>query len=134
LRRQILQAAVLYFLLVFGAGFVLGTGRVLFLVPLLGERAAELLEIPLMLGVIVFAARWIVRHKLDDRRLISTLSVGFIAMGLVLIADLTVGMLLRGMSAAEVFFHRDPVTGAAYYTSLVLFAAMPALLARLQRT
>lgn len=131
---RILRAAVLYFLLVFGAGFVLGTGRVLFLVPLLGERAAELLEIPLMLGVIVFAARWIVRHSLEDRRLISTLSVGFIAMGLVLIADLTVGMLLRGMSAAEVFLHRDPVTGAAYYASLVLFAAMPALLARLKRT
>jgi hypothetical protein len=131
---QVLRAAVLYFLLVFGAGFVLGTGRVLFLVPLLGERAAELLEIPLMLGVIVFAARWIVRHRLDDRRLISTLSVGFVAMGLVLIADLTVGMVLRGMSAAEVFLHRDPVTGAAYYASLVLFAAMPALLARLQRT
>ncbi len=131
---RILREAVLYFLLVFGAGFVLGTGRVLFLVPLLGEKAAELLEIPLMLGVIVFAARWIVRHSLDDRRLISTLSIGFIAMGLVLIADLTVGMLLRGMSAAEVFLHRDPVTGAAYYASLILFAAMPALLARLQRT
>jgi hypothetical protein len=134
LRRQILQAAVLYFLLVFGAGFVLGTGRVLFLVPLLGERAAELLEIPLMLGVIVFAARWIVRHSLDDRRLISTLSVGFIAMGLVLIADLTVGMLLRGMSAAEIFLHRDPVTGAAYYVSLLLFAVMPTIMARRRQT
>lgn len=131
---RILQTAVLYFLLVFSAGFVLGTGRVLFLVPLLGERTAELLEMPLMLIVIVSAARWTVRHRLDDRRLISTFSVGFIAMGLVLIADLTVGMLLRGMSAAEVFLSRDSVTGAAYYASLVLFAAMPALLARLPGT
>lgn len=127
---QPLLAAVLYFLLVFGAGFVLGTVRVLFLVPLLGERIAELLEMPLMLGVIFFAARWIIRHRLDDRRLISTLSVGFIAMGLVLIADLAVGMLLRGMSSTEVFFDRDPVSGAAYYVSLLLFAVMPAILAR----
>lgn len=127
---QILRAAVLYFLLVFGAGFVLGIGRVLIVVPLLGERTAELLEMPLMLGVIVAAASWLVRHRLDDGRLSSSLSVGFIALGLVLIADLAVGMLLRGMSAAEVFFHRDPVSGSAYYASLLLFAAMPAILAR----
>jgi hypothetical protein len=130
LRRQILQAAVLYFLLVFGAGFVLGTGRVLFLVPLLGERAAELLEMPLMLGIMVAAARWLVRHRLDDGRLSSALSVGFIAMGLVLIADLVVGMWLRGLSAAEVFMNRDSVSGTAYYVSLLLFAVMPAILAR----
>lgn len=131
---KVLQTAVLYFLLVFGAGFMLGIGRVLFLVPLLGERTAELLEMPLMLIVIVSAARWIVRHRLDDRRLISMLSVGFIAMWLVLIADLAVGMLLRGMSAAEVFLHRDPVTGAAYYAALLLFAAMPAIMARRRQT
>ncbi|MGQ0556811.1 MAG: hypothetical protein ACT4PN_12795 [Nitrospiraceae bacterium] len=131
---QVLRAAVLYFLLVFGAGFVLGTGRVLVLVPLLGERAAELLEIPLMLGVIVFAARWIVRHRLDDRRLISTLSVGFIAMGFVLLADLVVGIWLRRMSLAEVFLNRDPVSGTAYYAALLFFAVMPAFIVRLRQT
>jgi hypothetical protein len=89
---------------------------------------------PLMLGIILSAVRWIVRYRVDKHRRAPALSVGFIAMGLVLIADLAVGMLLRGMSAAEVFLHRDPVTGAAYYASLVLFAAMHALLARLQRT
>ncbi len=128
---QILETAVLYFLLVFGAGFALGTGRVLFLLPLLGERAAELLEMPLMLAVIVAAARWLVRHKLDDR-LSSALSVGFIAMGFVLLADLAVGMWLRGMSPAEVFLNRDPVSGTAYYVVLLLFAFMPAVLARIR--
>lgn len=127
---RILQAAVFYFLLVFGAGFVLGTVRVFFLVPLLGERTAELLEMPLMLGVTVGAARWIVHHKMDDRRLSATLSVGFIALGILLIADLVVGMWLRGMSATDVFLNRDPVSGAAYYASLLLFAVMPAILVR----
>jgi hypothetical protein len=129
----ILQAAVLYFLLVFGAGFVLGTGRVLLLVPLLGERAAELLEMPLMLIVVVIAARWVVRHRLEDRWTSLALSVGFIALGLMLAAELAVGVLLRGMSATEVFLNRDPVSGAAYYASLLLFAAMPALLIRLRQ-
>jgi hypothetical protein len=130
---QVLRAAVLYFLLVFGAGFVLGIWRVLVVVPLLGERAAELLEIPLMLAVIVAAARWVVRHKLDDR-LSSVLSVGFIAMGFVLLADLAVGIWLRGMSASEVFLDRDPISGAAYYAALLFFAVMPAFIIRLRQT
>ncbi|MGZ8374931.1 MAG: hypothetical protein ACXW4C_02695 [Nitrospira sp.] len=127
---RILQAAVLYFLMVFGAGFVLGTGRVLIVVPLLGERVAELLEMPLMLGVIVFAARWIVRYRLTAPRLSTTLSVGFLSLGITLFAELGVGMWLRGMSATEVFLNRDPVSGTAYYISLLLFAVMPAIFVR----
>lgn len=61
------KPAVAYFLLVFGAGFVLGTVRVLLILPLVGERAAELLEMPLMLTVIVFAARWMNRHERRNR-------------------------------------------------------------------
>ncbi len=129
---QILQAAALYFLFVFGAGFVLGTGRVLIAVPLLGERVAELLEMPLMLAVIVATARWVVRHKLDGRQS-SALSVGFIAMGFVLLADLAVGIWLRGMSATEVFLDRDPVSGTAYYAALLLFAVMPAIINRFKQ-
>lgn len=131
---QTLLSAVLYFVLVFGAGFVLGIGRVLVIVPLLGERTAELLEMPLMLGVTVVAARWIVRHRMDDPRLFATLSVGFIALGILLIAELAVGVWLRGMSVAEVFLNRDPVSGTTYYMSLLLFAVMPTLIIRFRRT
>ena len=59
---RILRTALIYFALVFGAGFVLGPLRVLFVVPRIGPRAAELAEIPLMLVVIWFAARWIARR------------------------------------------------------------------------
>lgn len=127
---QILQSAILYFLLVFAAGFVLGTARVLFLVPLLGERTAELLEMPLMLILTVVAAQWILHHKMKDHQLSATLSVGFIALGILLIAELGVGMWLRGISATEIFLDRDPIAGTAYYMSLLLFAAMPAILTR----
>ena len=43
---QDLKAARLYFILVFGAGFMLGTLRVIWLVPRVGERAAERMECP----------------------------------------------------------------------------------------
>ncbi|HRI38709.1 MAG TPA: hypothetical protein PLO50_09150, partial [Nitrospira sp.] len=90
------------------------------------------LEMPLMLGVIVAAARWVVHHKPDARQS-TTLPIGFIAMGLVLLADLGVGMWLRGLSATEVFLHRDPVSGVAYYAALLLFAIMPAIINRFRQ-
>jgi hypothetical protein len=60
---QILKAGVLYFTFTFGAGFVLGTIRILWVVPNFGTRTAELMETPIMLVVIIFAARWIVRRS-----------------------------------------------------------------------
>jgi hypothetical protein len=50
---QILKAGGLYFALVFGAGFVLGTIRTLLVVPRVGTRRAELMEMPIMLLVTV---------------------------------------------------------------------------------
>ncbi len=54
---QILKAGVLYFTLVFGAGFVLGTFRILWVVPRFGIRMAELMETPIMFVVTIVAAR-----------------------------------------------------------------------------
>ena len=59
---QTLKAGALYFALVFGAGFALGTLRVLFVVPRLGGRNAELIEAPFMLVVTFLAARWTARR------------------------------------------------------------------------
>jgi len=56
------NAGALYFALVFGAGFVLGTVRTLWVVPRLGTRTAELMEMPIMLAVTILAARWTVLH------------------------------------------------------------------------
>jgi len=55
---RILQAGVLYFALVFGTGFVLGAIRTLWVVPRVGMRMAELMEMPIMLAVTIVAARW----------------------------------------------------------------------------
>ena len=57
---QALKAGVLYFALVFGAGFVLRTIRTLWVAPRVGTRKAELMEMPFMLVMTVVAARWLV--------------------------------------------------------------------------
>ena len=54
---RLLRPAAAYFAVIFGFGFVLGALRILWLVPYLGERNAEVLETPFMLVVTVFAAK-----------------------------------------------------------------------------
>jgi len=128
--KQSLKAAVLYFALVFGAGFVLGPIRVLWVVPRVGTRAAELMEMPIMFAVIVVAARWVVRRLAVPPARVDRLAMGAAALALVLLMDFTVVLRLRGMSIEEYFAARDPVSGTAYYLLLVLLAAMPSLVTR----
>jgi hypothetical protein len=120
-----MRAAAVYFALVFGAGFLLGPIRVLFLEPRVGVRAAELTELPLMIVAITFAARFILRRY--PRNPIRT---GLTALALLLGAEITVGMALRGLSLQQILFDRDPVSGPAYYASLAYFAVLPWYLSR----
>src|SRR6185312_12810518 len=57
--KQILRVGLLYFSLVFAIGFVLGTIRTLWIVPNVGPKIAELMEMPVMLLVTILAARWV---------------------------------------------------------------------------
>jgi hypothetical protein len=121
-----MKPAALYFALVFGAGFVLGPIRVLWLVPRVGVRTAELMELPLMLLAVFFAARWVTR-RFPAAPAVRT---GFAALALLLTAEIALGMALTGASLAQVLFDRDPVSGTAYYMALAAFAAMPWWLTR----
>lgn len=127
---KVLRAGILYFALVFGAGFVLGSIRVFWVVPRVGVRMAELMEAPFMFAVIIVAARWIVRHLAVPPATPSRLGMGFIALGLLLAAEIILGYLLWGLSVTELITSRDPVSGSVYYALLGVFTVMPLLLAR----
>ena len=130
LTRNLLKSAVLYFATVFGAGFLLALIRIPVLVPRLGMRVAELIEMPVMLLVIFFAARWIVRRVLDPATQGARLAVGVIALSLLLLTEFSVVLWLQGLTVREAIANRDPVSGAAYASSLIVFALMPLLVAR----
>jgi hypothetical protein len=122
----ILKAAVVYFAAVFSAGFVLGPIRILLIVPRFGVRVAELMEFPVMLVVIVLAARWLVRKfELTSH----ALPVGFLALGLMIAFEFTLVLWLRGLALSEYFRERDLVAGAVYYVILLAFAVMPFFMA-----
>ena len=62
-RRSLTRAAwagLAYFGIVFATGFALGTLRVLAVTPRLGENAAVLLELPIILTLSWVACRWLI--------------------------------------------------------------------------
>lgn len=126
----ILRAGALYFALVFGAGFLLGIGRVLWLEPRVGLRAAELIEMPVMLVVIVAAARWVCRRLAVPPGFAPRLGTGVLALVLLLAAESGFVLGLRELTIGEYLAGRDPVAGAAYAAMLLLFALMPLLVRR----
>lgn len=127
---QTLKSGLLYFALAFGAGFVLGTIRVLWAVPLFGERTAELVEAPVMLVVTILAARWVVHHMAAPRTPTRRFAVGVVALGLLLMAEFAVVLMLRGLTIPEYFASRDAVAAMVYILMLIVFAVMPLLVAR----
>jgi hypothetical protein len=124
-----IKAILLYFVIVLGTGFALGVVRVPFLVPRLGERYAELLEMPIMFVVIVLAARYVVRRFKLAPDLRVRLQVGFSAFALSVAAELLLATVLQSQSLAQYIASRDPVSGSVYLLLLLVFALMPALLA-----
>jgi hypothetical protein len=122
---RVVKAATAYFALVFGAGFVLGTIRVLWLVPRIGIRAAELLEMPLMLVAIVMASRFVHRRFLGAGSEREAVTSGLGALGQLLAAECVLAWITRRATPVEVLTSKDPVSGTVYYAMLGLFAALP---------
>jgi hypothetical protein len=123
---RVLKAGFVYFLLVFGAGFVLALFRLPVLVPAVGVRAAELMEAPLMLAVIAWASRRLAaRLPALSRR--QRLAAGLFALACLVVAELAVAYILGARSPGQYIAGRDPVSGSVYLASLLVFAVAPAL-------
>lgn len=120
-----MRCAAAYFALVFAAGFLLGSMRVPLLVPRIGERFAELAEMPLMLVAIFLAAGHVVRRYGDRVASRDWLVAGVLALALMLIAELLLAVVLAGRGVGEYIAGRDPVSGSVYLVMLLVFAVMP---------
>jgi hypothetical protein len=127
-RFGVVPAGLVYFGLVFGTGFVLGSIRVTFVVPQLGVRWAELLEAPFMATATYIAASFVVRRFHVPRSAARRVAVGLFALSVLVCAELILAALLQGFTPAEYIASRDPVAGPVYFGLLGLFAAMPWLL------
>lgn len=128
MRSTAWRAVATYFSIVFGTGFALGTIRIPFLVPAMGERYAELAEMPFMLVAIILAARFVLRRFRELTSPLRWAVVGVLALALMLAAELLLAVVLSGRSLGSYIAAKDPVSGSVYLVMLVVFAAMPWLL------
>jgi hypothetical protein len=128
--RGALAPGLAYFALVFAAGWVLGPLRVLWLAPQVGPTAAVLLEAPVMVAVMILAARFTVRRFAVPRAPGSRLGMGGVALASLLVAELLGALGVRRLSLADYLADQRSTTGAVFLLLLGLFLVMPALAGR----
>ncbi len=120
-----MTAGLVYFAIVLGTGFVLGVLRVPFLVPRIGERWAELAEMPIMAVVIYLAAGYILRRFPGIRSPGRSLAAGFLALALSVCTELGLAVALQDQTLSAFIASRDRVSGSVYLVLLLVFAVMP---------
>ncbi len=118
------RAGMLYGLVLFGIGFLLAMIRIPFLVPLLGETAAVLIELPVML-----AAAWAVAGAFIRRNPLTrgaAVLMGAAALPVLLGAELALGIAMGG-SLSDILAGWGRMPGSLALAAQVAVAAFPVL-------
>lgn len=126
-----LRAGLRYGAEAFALGFLLGTLRIIVLVPALGLLAAVLCEIPVMLLAMAWRAGVIMRHH----RLRSTgqrAVMGVAGFALLMTCELGLGLAL-GTTPGEWFAGLATHAGVAGLAAQLVFAILPLLVGRSSR-
>ena len=121
---NIFKVGAAYFAIVFSFGFVLGTVRVLAVIPRIGEFAATLLELPLILTAAWFVSGWLIRKMRIAPDTTSRLLMGAAAFGLAMIAEPLLGLSF-GRSLTEQWAALLRPAGLAGLAGQALFGLMP---------
>ena len=123
-----LKAGLIYFLLVFALGWVLGPIRELWAVPRFGRVAALLIEAIIMLIAMMVSSRWVMRRFEVHQTLGSTIAMGLVALGILLPAEIAGALWVRGLSLDEYLASFVTAPGVISLIMFLLFAAMPSLI------
>jgi hypothetical protein len=131
---RVVFAGLIYFAVVFGAGFAFGVFRETVLTPVYGRTLAILLEAPFMLLAIVSGAWFTVHRRSSGWSKTALLMVGLIGFLLVQVADFGVGLGLRGMSLRDQLAYLQTAAGQVYLGLLAVFILMPLVMGILAAT
>jgi hypothetical protein len=124
----VVRAGLAYAGLVFAAGFVLGTVRVLALAPAVGPLAAVALELPVMLALSWIAARIVLARLPVPARPGPRLAMGAVALAALLGAEAALGVLGFGQSLAAWAAGLVTPEGMLGLAGQGLFALLPRLM------
>ena len=124
-------AGILWFVVMFGLGFLLGPIRIFALEPYLGATGAVLVEAVPMLIAMWLLAPWIGRICAVPATTSARLGMGGVGLVLLLLAETAMGALLRGRGPGLWLERASTPDGQIYFALLGAFALMPLLRGRL---
>jgi hypothetical protein len=123
--KAAMLAGAAYFLIVFAAGFVLGTIRVFVLLPRMSELTAVAIELPFMLAI-AWAVCGRILRAFDVARDVGTrLLMGTVAFLLLIAAELALGMIGFGRTIADQMAAWTAPAGALGLAGQIAFAFFP---------
>jgi hypothetical protein len=125
--RNALKAGFFYFSIVFAAGFLLGTLRVLVLVPAVGETQAVLVETPVILALSWFVSASLVIRCRVAAKIGPRLVMGAAAFTLLMLAEAGLSILAFGRSLAEHLASFGTSAGTIGLLGQIAYALFPAL-------
>jgi hypothetical protein len=119
------RAGALYALTAFLIGFILGTIRVLLIVPRIGETAAVLLETPLILAASWFICRWCVKRLGVPRKVGLRSLMGVVTFAVLMAAEFALGRLVFGRPVGEQLTAYGSPPGAIGLAAQIVVATFP---------
>ena len=123
------EAGVLYGIIVFLIGFILGAIRVLLVVPRLGETTAVIIEAPVILAASWFVCHWCV-GRLDVAATVPVRSLmGMVAFLVLMSAEFGLGAVL-GRSLVDQVAAYGSLAGAIGLAAQMIFGAFPVIQVR----
>ncbi|MCA3246061.1 MAG: hypothetical protein ING29_06215 [Azospirillum sp.] len=120
-------AGTVYFAVVFAIGFVLGTVRVLFLAPALGEGIATLIELPAMLAASWFVCGWCVGRFGVPPAPGARATMGGAAFGMLMAVEAMLSILVFGRTPLGHIARYAEIGPALGLAAQIAFAAFPLL-------
>jgi hypothetical protein len=125
---QRLIPVFVYFLIVYLCGFASGVVREFFITPRTGLTLALWIELPVMVSASFLAARFVIRRFAVESYPPVRLSLGLLALALLVVAEEIMSWAIRGVSVFTLWAHFSVLAALANFAGLLLFAIMPVLI------
>ena len=120
-----LKAGLIYFAIVFAAAFALGTLRVLYVIPHIGETGAVLIELPLLLVLSWWVCGAVLRRYAVPQHTGHRALMGWVSFTLLMVAELTLARFAFGRQPAEFLDGFATPSGAIGLVGQIAFALFP---------
>jgi hypothetical protein len=132
--NRALIAATAYFLALFAIGFVLGTIRVIFVVPHFGQLSATFVEVPVMLAAACVICRWVIYHWQVSRRISVRWSMVLWFLALLFTTETLLGLTLFGRTLAEQWAALLTPAGLVGVTAQIVAGLLPVFVGKGQQS